>query len=187
MKAIRIHEPTGISGLVYEEAPDPTPMLCEVLVKVAACGITHNELDGPIWTCRAGHPRTSIIPGSEVSGVIAALGLGTGGVAVSEEVFGLTDQFRDGRPPSASPSKPVTWPPKPRTVDHMHAAALPRAGLTAWQALFDHLSPHVGGWSAGLQILADCAPDDFGDANVLLAGAQQQGALEFGVQPHRLY
>ena len=48
MKAIRIQEPTGISGLVYEEAPDPTPMLCEVLAKVTACGITHNELDYPI-------------------------------------------------------------------------------------------------------------------------------------------
>jgi NADPH:quinone reductase-like Zn-dependent oxidoreductase len=96
MKAIRIQEPTGISGLVYEEAPDPAPMICEVLVKVAACGITHNELDYPIWTCRAGHPRTSIIPGAEVSGVIAALGSGTAGVAVGEEVFGLTDQLREG-------------------------------------------------------------------------------------------
>ena len=88
MKAIRIHEPTGISGLIYEEAPDPTPMICEVLVKVAACGITHNELDYPIWTCRAGHPRTSIIPGAEVSGMIAALGSGTASIAVGEEVSG---------------------------------------------------------------------------------------------------
>ena len=61
MKAIRTHERTGISGLVFEEAPEPKPMFCEVLVKVAACGITHNELDWPIWTCRAGHggPRSS--------------------------------------------------------------------------------------------------------------------------------
>jgi NADPH:quinone reductase-like Zn-dependent oxidoreductase len=28
--------------------------------------------------------------------------------------------------------------PKPQTVDHFHAAAVPRAGLTAWQAMFDH-------------------------------------------------
>jgi NADPH:quinone reductase-like Zn-dependent oxidoreductase len=28
--------------------------------------------------------------------------------------------------------------PKPQTLDHVHAAAVPRAGLTAWQALFDH-------------------------------------------------
>ena len=96
MKAIRTHEPTGISGLVFEEAPDPKPMFCEVLVKVAACGITHNELDWPIWTCRAGHQRTSVIPGHEVSGVVAALGFGTAGIAVGDEVFGLTDQLRDG-------------------------------------------------------------------------------------------
>ena len=138
MKAIRIHEQTGISGLVYEEAPDPTPMLCEVLVKVAACGITHNELDYPIWTCRAAHPRTSIIPGAEVSGVIAALGLGTAGVAVGEEVFGLTDQLRDGTAAEYVAVEARNLAPKPRTVDHVHAAALPRAGLTAWQALFDH-------------------------------------------------
>jgi len=42
MKAIRTHEPAGISGLAYEEAPDATPMIGDVLVKVAACGITHN-------------------------------------------------------------------------------------------------------------------------------------------------
>ena len=68
MKAIRMHGQTGVSGLVYEEAPDATPMACDVLVKVAACGITHNELDYPIFTCRAGHPRTLVIPGAEVSG-----------------------------------------------------------------------------------------------------------------------
>jgi NADPH:quinone reductase-like Zn-dependent oxidoreductase len=28
--------------------------------------------------------------------------------------------------------------PKQRTVDHVHAAAVPRVGLTAWQALLDH-------------------------------------------------
>ena len=26
MKAIRMHEPTGINGLVYEEVPDATPI-----------------------------------------------------------------------------------------------------------------------------------------------------------------
>jgi len=138
MKAIRIHEPTGISGLVYEEAPDATPMFCEVLVKVAACGITHNELDWPIWTCRAGHKRTSIIPGHEVSGVVAALGFGTAGVAVGDEVFGLTDQLRDGAAAEYVAVEARNVAPKPQTVDHVHAAAVPRAGLTAWQGLFDH-------------------------------------------------
>jgi NADPH:quinone reductase-like Zn-dependent oxidoreductase len=138
MKAIRTHEPTGVSGLVFEEAPDPTPNFCEVLVKVAACGITHNELDWPIWTCRAGHQRTSVIPGHEVSGVVAALGFGTAGLAVGDEVYGLTDQLRDGAAAEYVAVEARNLAPKPRTVDHLQAAAVPRAGLTAWQGLFDH-------------------------------------------------
>jgi NADPH:quinone reductase-like Zn-dependent oxidoreductase len=138
MKAIRIHEPAEINGFVYEEAPDPAPVFGDVLVKVAACGITHNELDWPIWTCRAGHHRTSIIPGHEVSGVVAALGLGTAGIAVGDEVFGLADQLRDGAAAEYVAVEARNVAPKPQTVDHIHAAAVPRAGLTAWQALFDH-------------------------------------------------
>ena len=138
MKAIRLHEPTGVSGLVYEEVPDATPMACDVLVEVAACGITHNELDYPIWTCRAGHRRTSIIPGAEVSGVVAALGFGTAGFAVGDEVYGLTDQWRDGTAAEYVAVEARNVAPKPKTADHVHAAAVPRAGLTAWQALFDH-------------------------------------------------
>ena len=138
MKAVRTHEPTGINGLAYEEVPDAKPGLCDALVKVAACGITHNELDWPIWTCRAGHQRTSVIPGHEVSGVVAALGFGTAGLAVGDEVFGLTDQLRDGAAAEYVAVEARNVARKPRTVDHVHAAALPRAGLTAWQALFDH-------------------------------------------------
>jgi NADPH:quinone reductase-like Zn-dependent oxidoreductase len=138
MKAIRMHEPTGIDGLVFEEVPDATPMACDVLVKVAACGITHNELDWPLWTCRAGHRRSSIIPGHEVSGVVAGLGYGTAGFSVGDEVFGLTDQFRDGAAAEYVAVEARNVARKPRTVDHDHAAAVPRAGLTAWQALFDH-------------------------------------------------
>lgn len=138
MKAIRMHEPSGVSALVYEEVPDAKPGLDDVLVKVAAVGITHNELDWPVWTCRAGHRRDSVIPGHEVSGVVAALGYGTAGFAVGDEVYGLCDQLRDGAAAEYVAIEARNVAPKPRTVDHVHAAALPRAGLTAWQALFDH-------------------------------------------------
>jgi NADPH:quinone reductase-like Zn-dependent oxidoreductase len=138
MKAIRTHEPAGLSGLVFEEAPEPKPMFGDVLVKVAACGITHNELDWPIWTCRAGHQRTSVIPGHEVSGVVAALGFGTAGFAVGDEVFGLADQLRDAAAAEYVAIEARNVAHKPHTLDHAHAAALPRAGLTAWQGLFDH-------------------------------------------------
>src|SRR6516162_7543402 len=173
MKAIRIHEPTGISGLVYDEAPVPTLMFGDVLVKVAACGITHNELDYPIWTCRAGHQRTSIIPGAEVSGVIAALGLGTAGVAVGDEVFGLTDQLRDGPAAEYVAVEARNLAPKPQTADHVHAAAVPRAGLTAWQGLFDH-----GKLAGGQTVVIHGAGGAVGSTAVQLArwaGAQVIG------------
>jgi NADPH:quinone reductase-like Zn-dependent oxidoreductase len=164
MKAIRTHEPTGVSGLVFEEAPDPKPVFCDVLVKVAACGITHNELDWPIWTCRAGHHRTSVIPGHEVSGVVAALGFGTAGFAVGDEVFGLTDQLRDGAAAEYVAVEARNVAPKPRTVDHIHAAAVPRAGLTAWQALFDH-----GKLAQGQTVIIHGAGGAVGSAAVQLA------------------
>src|SRR5882724_4211990 len=138
MKAIRVHEQAGISGLSYEDAPDPTPTIGDVLVKVAAVGITHNELDWRLRTDRNGHPRDSIIPGQEVSGVVAALGMGTAGIAVGDEVFGLTDPYRDAAAAEYVAVEARNLARKPRTADHVHAASVPRAGLTAWQALFDH-------------------------------------------------
>jgi NADPH:quinone reductase-like Zn-dependent oxidoreductase len=173
MKAIRLHQPTGISGLVYEEAPDAKPGLCDVLVKVAACGITHNELEWPVWTCRAGHQRTSIIPGQEVSGVVAALGYGTAGFTVGDQVFGLTDQLRDGAAAEYVAVEARNLALKPRTADHVHAAAVPRAGLTAWQGLFDH-----GKLATGQTVIIHGAGGAVGSTAVQLArwaGAQVIG------------
>ena len=173
MKAVRVHEPAGISGLVYEEVPDARPGLGDVLVKVVACGITHNELDWPLWTCRAGHRRDSMIPGQEVSGVVAALGYGTAGFEVGDEVFGLTDSLRDGAAAEYVAVEARNLAPKPRTVDHLHAAAVPRAGLTAWQALFDH-----GKLAKGQTVVIHGAGGAVGSTAVQLAhwaGAQVTG------------
>ena len=173
MKAVRVHEPVGISGLVYEEVPDARPGLGDVLVKVVACGITHNELDWPLWTCRAGHRRDSMIPGQEVSGVVAALGYGTAGFEVGDEVFGLTDSLRDGAAAEYVAAEARNLAPKPRTVDHLHAAAVPRAGLTAWQALFDH-----GKLAEGQTVVIHGAGGAVGSTAVQLArwaGAQVTG------------
>jgi NADPH:quinone reductase-like Zn-dependent oxidoreductase len=156
-------------------------MLCEVLVEVAACGITHNELDWPTWTCRAGHRRTTSIPGHEVSGVVAALGYGTAGVEVGDEVFGLLDQLRDGAAAEFVAVEARNLAPKPQTVDHLHAAALPRAGLTAWQALFDH-----GGLTEGQTVVIHGATGAVGSTAVQLArwaGARVIGTGRAKVEP----
>lgn len=138
MKAVRLHTPTGVQGLVYEEAPDPKPALCDVLVKVHACGITPTELDWPIWTDRAGHKREALIPAQEFSGVVAAVGFGTAGFAVGDEVYGLIMAYWDGAAAEYIAIEARDVAPKPKTLDHVHAAAMPQVGLTSWQALFDH-------------------------------------------------
>ena len=65
MRAIRISAPIGVDGLVYEDAPDPTPAIRDVLVRVHACGITADELFWPLYADRAGRDRTPLIPGQD--------------------------------------------------------------------------------------------------------------------------
>ncbi len=141
MKAARVHEPVGfegIDGIVYEDAPDPVPAVGDALVKVHAAGFTPTELQWPLWTDRAGRDRAPIIPAHEFSGVVVALGYGTAGVAVGDEVYGLIDGYRNGAAAELIAIEARDMAPKPTTIDHVHAAAIPQAGLTSWQALFDH-------------------------------------------------
>jgi NADPH:quinone reductase-like Zn-dependent oxidoreductase len=142
MKAVRMQEPKGlegIEGLVYEEAPDPQPAIGDALVQVRAASFTPGELTWPTArTDRAGHARASMIPAPEGSGVVVALGYGAAGVSVADEVYGLTDSYRDGWAAEYVAIEARSLAPKPATVDFVAAAAIPQAGLTSWQALFDH-------------------------------------------------
>jgi NADPH:quinone reductase-like Zn-dependent oxidoreductase len=141
MKAVRIQRLEGfegIEGLVYEDAPDPQPAIGDALVRVRAASFTPTELTWPLWTDRAGHDRAPLIPAHEGSGVVVALGYGTAGVAVGDDVYGLIDGYRDGWAAQYVAIEARSLAPKPTTVDFVAAAAIPQAGLTSWQALFDH-------------------------------------------------
>jgi NADPH:quinone reductase-like Zn-dependent oxidoreductase len=141
MKAVRIYKPEGfegIDGLVYEDAPTPEPAIGDALVQVRAASFTPTELTWPLWTDRAGHDRAPLIPAHEGSGVVAALGYGTAGVSVGEEVYGLIDGYRDGWAAEYVIIEARSLAPKPTTVDFVDAASIPQAALTSWQALFDH-------------------------------------------------
>lgn len=164
MKAIRISAPVGIDGLVYEDAPDPEPVIGDVLVKVHACGFTASELYWPLYTDRAGRDRTPIIPGHEFSGIVVGLGYGTAGVAVGDEVYGLIDGYRNGAAAELIAIEARDVAPAPTSVDHVHAAALPQAGLTSWQALFDH-----GRLTAGQTVVIHGAAGAVGSIAVQLA------------------
>src|SRR5213078_484916 len=169
MKAVRFQEPKGfegIEGLVYEDAPDPQPAIGDALVQVRAASFTPTELTWPLGTDRAGHDRGPRIPAHEGSGSVVALGYGTAGVSVGDEVYGLIDGYRDGWAAEYVAIEARDLAPKPKTLDFVHAAALPQAGLTSWQALFEH-----GQLTAGQTAVVHGAGGGVGSAAVQLGVA----------------
>lgn len=139
MLALRAHAGRGPQDLVLERVPVPKLGIGDVLLRVHAASFTPTELTWPsTWEDRAGHPRAHPILGHEVSGVVVALGYGTTGLAVGDEVYGLTDWYRDGAVAEYVAAEARNVAPKPGPLDHVPAAAASLAGLTAWQALFEH-------------------------------------------------
>src|SRR5262249_14844746 len=136
----------------------------DVLVQVRAASFTPTELTWPLWTDRSGHQRTSVIPAHEGSGVVVAAGYGTAGVSVGDEVFGLIDGYRDGWAAEYVAIDARSVAPKPTSVDFLEAAAIPQAGLTSWQALFDH-----GHLEAGQTVVIHGAAGGVGAIAVQLA------------------
>jgi NADPH:quinone reductase-like Zn-dependent oxidoreductase len=111
MRALRLHRRGGATHLRYEETAVPLPAVGDVLVRVHAASFTPTELDWPsTWVDRSGHDRRPVIPGHEVSGVVAALGFGTSGLAVGEEVYGSPTGTGTAPQPSTSRSRHETSP-----------------------------------------------------------------------------
>ena len=179
MRAVRIHTQAGPEALVVEEAPYPHTAENDVVIRVHAAGFTPGELDWPsTWKDRAGRDRGPVIPGHEVSGEVAELGMGTTGLTVGQRVFGLTDWTRDGTLAEYVGVEARNLAPLPGSIDHIRGAALPMAGLTAWQALFDHacLRP-------GQTVLVHGAAGAVGDMAVQLA--REAGARIIGTGRER--
>ncbi|PRY41444.1 NADP-dependent oxidoreductase [Umezawaea tangerina] len=153
MKAIRLHEFGGPEVLRYEQVPVPEAGPGEVLIRVHAVG-----LNPPDWYAREGMPgvpaelkppiHLPLIPGTDVSGVVAAVGADVDAFAVGDEVLGMlrfptalqSDAYAEY---ATAPASDLAR--KPASVDHVQAAGLAMSGLTAWQFLVelghDHPSP----------------------------------------------
>jgi NADPH:quinone reductase-like Zn-dependent oxidoreductase len=165
MKAIRLHARGGAEQLVYEEAPRPALRPGDALVRVLASGLTRNELDwGPTYTDEQGQPRLPSIPGHELCGVVETITLGVTEVAPGDVVYGLTSFFRDGTAAEYVAVSAADLAPKPKVMSALEAATVPLAGLTAWQALFDH-----GNVAAGQRVLVHGAAGGVGSFAIQLA------------------
>jgi NADPH:quinone reductase-like Zn-dependent oxidoreductase len=165
MKAVRMHEYGGPEVLVYEDAPRPVAGKGEVLVRVQAAGV--NPVD---WKIRQGYARDRmrhklpLILGWDVSGVIEEVGAGVKRLKKGHEVYGKPDTMRDGAYAEYVVVQESLLALKPKSVDPIHAAGIPLAGMTAWQALFD-----AGGLAAGQRALIHAAAGGVGHLAVQLA------------------
>jgi NADPH:quinone reductase-like Zn-dependent oxidoreductase len=146
-----------LEHLACEQVATPTPGAGEALVRVHAAAITRGELE---WTL----DRLPAIPSYEVSGVVAALAPGVDGIAVGDDVYGMTPFDRDGVAADYAAIPSEVLAPKPRGLSHAEAAAVPLAALAAWQGLFDH-----GGLAAGERVLIHGATGGVGQFATPLA------------------
>jgi NADPH:quinone reductase-like Zn-dependent oxidoreductase len=179
MQAVRIHTQAGPEALVVEEAPYPHTAENDVVIRVHAAGFTPGELNWPsTWKDRAGRDRGPVIPGHEVAGQVAELGMGTTGLTAGQRVFGLTDWARDGTLAEYVAVEARNLAPLPASIDYIRGAALPMAGLTAWQALFDHADLRPG-----QALLVHGAGGAVGDLAVQLA--REAGARIIGTGRER--
>lgn len=139
MKAIRIHEFGGPDVLRTDNIAVPAPADDEVLVKVYATSI--NPID---WKIRKGASQAKFpvtLPftlGWDVSGVVEQKGDNVTGFEVGAEVYSRPSPARNGAYAEYIVIKASEVARKPNTIDHVHAASVPLAGLTAWQGLFEH-------------------------------------------------
>ncbi len=138
MRAVRLHTHGGAEFLRCEEAPAPVLKDDHVLIRVQAAAVTPTEFAWyPTFHTPDGGARPfPIILGHEFSGVVAAVG-GTGieQVRVGDQVYGMNDWFIDGAQAEYCVTVAASVAPKPATLDHVEAAAVPISALTAWQAL----------------------------------------------------
>jgi NADPH:quinone reductase-like Zn-dependent oxidoreductase len=166
MYGVRQHPPGGIASLVYEELEQPTAGPGDALVRVHAAAITRGELDWPA-------DRLPATPSYELSGVVAAVGPDVDDVEVGEAVYALNDFDREGAAAEYTSIQAEFLAPKPENLGHLESAAMPLAGLSAWQGLFVH-----GELREGQRVLVHGAAGGVGHLAVQLA--RVRGAYVIG-------
>jgi len=179
VKAVRIHRYGGAEVLSYEDAPMPEHGPEELLVRVHAASV--NPID---WKIREGHYRMLMrfelptVLGWDVSGVVEKVGAQVAGFRPGDEVFARPDIKRGGTYAEYVAIRASEAARKPKSIDHVHAAAVPLAGLTAWQGLFDKAD-----LKAGQRALVHAAAGGVGHFAVQLA--KWKGAFVAGTASGR--
>lgn len=138
MQAITYSQYGAPDALTLSNLPDPKVGPGEVLIRVRSASV--NPVD---WKVMAGYLDGLMqvdfpaIPGWDVAGVVEAVGLDTPEYAVGDEViaYARKDWVQQGTFAELVSAPVRTVARKPKSLDWHQAAALPLAGLTAYQLL----------------------------------------------------
>jgi NADPH2:quinone reductase len=143
MRAVIVKTPGGLDQLMLAEVAKPTPGPGEVLVEVAFCGL--NWADTMIRVGTYPHPFTyPVVPGLEVSGVVAAVGAGVTRVKPGDRVAGFNEK---GGGYAEFAVVGQDWViPLPDAMNLQTAAAFPIQALTAWHMLHTVGRVQPGQW-----------------------------------------
>ncbi len=145
---MRIHGFGGPEVLRADEVEFSLPDASQVLVSVKAASV--NPVDFKTRNGKYPAVKEDRLPytlGRDVSGIIEKLGAQSTLFEVGDEVLGMVDIGGGGYAEKVVLDQRAIAR-KPSTIDHVHAAAIPLAGQTAWQGLFRH-----GNLKAGQSIL----------------------------------
>jgi NADPH2:quinone reductase len=137
MRAVRYHEHGGTDVLQVEEVETPEPGRGEIRIAVEAVGV--NPVDTYFREGAYEPPELPMIPGSDLAGIVDAVGEGVEDFAEGDRVFG-TGLGNDRQGTCAEQVlAPVDRIARlPRSISFAEGAAGALVGVTAWRALIDH-------------------------------------------------
>ncbi len=144
MKAVCIHSFGGPEVLKVEDVEIPQPKDDEVLIKVHAASI--NPVDYKIRAGQYPPVKQQQLPkvlGRDVAGTIERCGRAVRNFKEGDAVYAMLDGGSGGYAEYVTVKADVCSR-KPERLDYASAAAVPLAGLTAWQGLFDQGNLHAG-------------------------------------------
>jgi NADPH:quinone reductase-like Zn-dependent oxidoreductase len=148
MQAVRIHRFGGPEVMAIEEIDRPTPAVDEVLIKVFAASV--NPVDAKMREGKYPVVTEKDLPyvlGRDVSGEIAAAGSDVASFLIGDKVFAFLSPEHGGYEEYVL-ARADEVAAKPQSLEAIGAAAVPLAGITAWQGLFEH-----GGLQSGQRVL----------------------------------
>ena len=142
MKAARVLQFGPPSIITNDELPKPEPASGQLLVRVKAAGVGH--WDALIREGKVELQPLPIILGSELSGIVEAIGPEISRFKLGDEVYGATnEQFSGAYAEYALPLARM-MALKPKTLNFVKAASVPIVAVTAWQMLFDYAHATAG-------------------------------------------